>query len=211
MKLAAQITSASSIVKAQNAAMRDIGGLTTVRSDQRPFALHFPAAGATGLVPFDNTFSYGPAVTDGIGILCDAFKISNPSDYMGPTVGPPALGRQLLSQSTLRSTLEGSLRNADWFTQMIPPESRDSNLPLSMVCGFNALASQFVDGSVVTATGATKAAGTVLDLASKILRSTHPHFASGIQWAALGFRGVSEVILLRRIGRSVLACKPDSP
>jgi hypothetical protein len=202
MKLAAQITSASSIVKAENAATRDTSGLTTVLSDQRPFALHFPAARAGRLVSFDNTFAYGPAATDGIGILCDAFKIANPADYMVPTVESPVLGRQLLSQSTLRSTLEDSLRNVDWFTQMIPPESRDSNLPLSMVCGFSALASQFVDGSVVTATGATKAAGTVLDLASKILRSTHPHFASGIQWAALGCRGVSEVILLRRVVKS---------
>jgi hypothetical protein len=199
MKLAAQITSASSIVKAENAATGDTSGLTTVRSGQGPCALHFPAARAGGPMSFDNTFSYGLAVTDGIGILCDAFKIQNPSDYMGPTVDSPALGRQLLSQSTLRSALEDSLRNVDWFTQMIPPESRDSNWPLSMVCGFNALASQFVDGSVVTATGATKAAGTILDLTSKILRSTHPHFASSIQWAALGFRGVSEVILLRRL------------
>jgi hypothetical protein len=202
MKLAAQITSASSIVKAENAATRDTSGPTTARSDQRPFAMHFPAARAGALVSFNDTLSYSLAATDGIGILCDAFKIANPADYMVPTVESPTLGRQLLGQSTLRSTLEDSVRNVDWFTQMIPPESRDSNLPLSMVCGFNALASQFVDGSVITATGATKAAGTVLDLASKVLRSSHPHFASGIQWAALGFRGVSEVILLRRIVKS---------
>ena len=199
MKLAAQITSANSIVKAENAATREPSGLTMARSGQGPCALHFPVARAGGPVSFANAFSYGPAVTDGISILCDAFKIQNPADFVGPTVDSPALGRQLLSQSTLRSTLEDSLRHVDWFTQMIPPESRDSNLPLSMVCGFNALASQFVEGSVVTATGATKAAGTVLDLASKILRSTHPHFASGVQWAALGFRGVSELILLRRV------------
>jgi hypothetical protein len=199
MKLAAQITNASSIVKAENAAARDTGALLTVRSDQRTFALHFPAARAGMLVPYENASSYGPAAADGISILCDAFKLQNPFDYMSTTTELPVLGRQLSGQSALRSTLEDSLRNVDWFTQMIPPESRDSNLPLSMVCGFNTLASQFVDGSVVTATGATKAAGTVLDLASKMLRSTHPQFASGIQWAALGLRGVSEVILLRRM------------
>jgi hypothetical protein len=202
MKLAAQVTNASSIVKAEKAAAHDTGALPTVRSDQRPFALHFPAARPGTLVSFDSAFSYGPAATDGIGILCDAFKLQNPFDYMSATRESPDLGRQLLGQSPLRSTLEDSLRNVDWFTQMIPPESRDSNFPLSMVCGFNTLASQFVDGSVVTATGATKAAGTVLDLASKMLRSTHPNFASGIQWAALGLRGVSEVILLRRVLKS---------